>query len=254
VARIAVCQTLCIDSDLEGNLRRIAYATEQASVQKAKLACFSETALLGWVNPQAHKLAHPIPGPMFGRVAGLARKYKIMIAIGMAEKDGDKLYDSAVLIDTDGSLLLKHRKINTLRKLMKPPYARGKMKDITAVDTSIGRIGMLICADTFKEELVKTAGEKSPDLLIVPYGWAAKNEDWPKHCKALKKTVAQTARWARCPVIGTDMVGMITNGPWTGYTYGGASVVAGAPGKAIAVLREQDTDLQVVKLPVGHRK
>ncbi|UCD30624.1 MAG: carbon-nitrogen hydrolase family protein [Planctomycetota bacterium] len=253
VVRVAACQTLCIDGDLEGNLKRIEYATEQAAAQKSKLTCFPETALLGWVNPQAHKLADSIPGPMYQRVADLARKYKIMISIGLAEKDGKKLYDSVVLIDKDGSLLLKHRKINTIRHLMKPPYTRGKKEDIDAVDTKIGRVGMLICADTFKEDLIKAARAKKPDLLIVPYGWAAQKEEWPGHLESLIKTVTKTARLAGCPVVGTDLVGTITNGPWTGYTYGGGSVVTDRKGKVLAVLRDRDTDFQMVNIPIGRK-
>jgi len=254
VARIAVCQTLCIDSDLEGNLCRIEQALASAKTQKAELACFPETALWGWVNPEAHQLAGPIPGPAFNRLAKLARTYEMMIAVGMAEKDNGKLYDSAVLIDKDGSLLLKHRKINTIQKLMNPPYKRGEKKDIDAVDTPIGRIGMLICADTFKKEFVKAAGEKTPDILIVPYGWAAKKHEWPKHCKSLEETVTRTAKWAGCPVVGIDLVGAITHGPWKGYTYGGASVVSDADGKVVMLLRERNTDLGVVEIPIHHDK
>ena len=55
--RIAICQTYCIDSDPSGNLRRIEHAMDIAAKGKAQLACFPETAILGWVNPDAHKLA-----------------------------------------------------------------------------------------------------------------------------------------------------------------------------------------------------
>ena len=57
VVRVAVCQTLCIDSDIEGNFRRVENALEAAAEQGAELACFPETALLGWINPEARGLA-----------------------------------------------------------------------------------------------------------------------------------------------------------------------------------------------------
>lgn len=251
MVRIAVCQTFCIDSDREGNFRRIEYALESAEKQGAQLACFPETAVLGWVNGEAHELADPIPGPTSERIAELARKHKLMICIGLAEKAGDELYDSVILVGTDGKIFAKHRKINTLAELLDPPYARGTADEIRVVKTPIGRVGMLICADTFKDELVQAAGEQSPDLLLVPYGWAADKSEWPEHAKQLAAWVSATAKRAGCPVVGTDLVGRITSGPWTGKTYGGQSVVADREGKVLTILRDRDAEVRVIDLKIG---
>jgi predicted amidohydrolase len=253
VVRVAVCQTFCIDSDREGNLRRIEYAVEEAARQKAQLACFPETAVLGWVNPRAHQLAEQIPGAISRRICELARKHKLMICIGLSEKDGEKLYDSAILVGSDGRILDKHRKINTLVELLDPPYARGMIDEIHAVETPIGRVGMLICADTFKEELVQRAGEQKPDLLLVPYGWAADMDAWPQHGKSLAACVTAAAKRAGCPVVGTDLVGVISAGPWKGKTYGGQSVVTDAAGNVLGILRDRDADVRVFDLPLGSK-
>jgi predicted amidohydrolase len=253
VVRVAVCQTFCIDSDREGNLRRIEYAVEEAARKKAQLACFPETAVLGWVNPRAHQLAEQIPGAISRRICELARKHKLMICIGLSEKDGEKLYDSAILVGSDGRILDKHRKVNTLVELLDPPYARGTIDEIHAVETPIGRVGMLICADTFKEELVQRAGEQKPDLLLVPYGWAADMDAWPQHGKSLAACVTAAAKRAGCPVVGTDLVGVISAGPWKGKTYGGQSVVADAAGNVLGILRDRDADVRVFDLPLGSK-
>ncbi len=253
VVRVAVCQTLCIDSDRDGNLRRIEYALEAAAKQGAELACFPETAVLGWINPDAHELADPIPGPTSDRIAALARKHKLMISIGLCEKADDKLYDAAILVGADGRILLKHRKINTLVDLLDPPYARGTPEEISAVETPIGRVGMLVCADTFKEELVRRLADCSPDLVLVPYGWAAEKDEWPEHGQRLAACVSSVAKRTSCPVVGTDLVGLITAGPWKGKTYGGQSVVADRKGEVVGVLRDRDTEVRVFDLPVGRR-
>jgi predicted amidohydrolase len=252
--RIAVCQTFCIDSDRDGNLRRIEHALVTAAENEAQLACFPETAILGWVNPDAHKLADPIPGPTSERLSDMARRHKLMIAIGLCEKQGSDLYDSAILIGTDGEILLKHRKINTLRELLDPPYKRGLPHEINAVETPLGKIGMLICADTFKEALVRSIGELKPDLLVVPFGWAADKEDWPDHGKKLAGTVSRAARWAGCPLVGTDLVGMISQGPWAGKTYGGQSVIADAEGNVVTVLKDRDAEIRILDVPLGKKK
>ncbi len=246
--RIAVCQTLCIDSDREGNLRRIKYALEAAAAQQAQIACFPETAILGWINPEARKLADPIPGPTTDRLAELAKEHDMMICIGLCEKDGEDLYDAVVLIGAEGKLLAKHRKCNILTELMDPPYARGSADDIAVVDTPLGRIGMLVCADTFKDELVNRIAGQSPDLLLVPYGWAADKSAWPDHGKSLAAWVASTAQRAGCPVVGTDLVGVVSSGPWRGKTYGGQSPVADAGGTILGTLRDRDAEVRMFEI------
>ena len=246
--RIAVCQILVIDSDREGNFRRIEYALEAARAGHADIATFPESSILGWENPEAHRLASPIPGVDSDRIAALARKYGLMIAIGLDEKDGETLYDSAILVDKTGKLLWKHRKINVLAELMNPPYAEGKPDGIGVVDTQFGRIGLLICADTFSDEHFERVRQLKPDLMIVPYGWAAKVEEWPGHAKELERLVSRRAALLKCPMVGTDLVGVMSQGPWRGRTYGGASFVADGTGTILHTLRDRDVEVRVVEL------
>ena len=248
--RIAVCQILAIDGDREGNFRRVEYALAQAQALRADIATFPESIILGWQNPDAHRLATPIPGADSDRIAALARQYGLMISIGLDEKDGDRLYDSAILVDKTGRLLWKYRKLNVLAHLMDPPYAVGSPRGIGGVDTEFGRIGVLICADTFVDDYVRRIAQFKPDLVLVPYGWAAEADKWPQHEKDLAHLVTRRAREWNCPVVGTDLVGVISHGPWTGQTYGGASVVADASGQAVAILRDRDVEVRMVELPI----
>ena len=249
--RLAICQILVIDSDREGNFRRIEYALEQAAGQHAQIAVFPESSILGWENPDAHRMATPIPGADSNRIASLARKYGMMIAIGLDEKDGDHLYDSAILVDKSGKLLWKHRKINVLPELMTPPYSQGRPEDIGVVDTEFGKIAVLICADTFSDAFVERMKTLKPDLMLVPYGWAATNDKWPGHSKELEDLVRRRAAQVRCPMAGVDLVGEMIHGPWTGWTYGGSSFVADGNGRILLTARDRDTDLRVINLPIG---
>ena len=249
--RLAICQILAIDSDREGNFRRIEYALEQASAQHAQIAVFPESSILGWENPDAHNMATPIPGADSDRIASLARKYNVMIAIGLDEKDGEHLYDSAILVDKSGKLLWKHRKINVLPELMTPPYSQGRAEDIGVVETEYGRIAVLICADTFSDAFAERMKLLKPDLMLVPYGWAATNDKWPDHSKELEDLVSRRASQVRCPMAGVDLVGEMTHGPWAGWTYGGSSFVADGTGRILLTARDRDTDLRVLDLPIG---
>lgn len=250
--RVAVCQILVIDSDREGNFRRIEYALEQAEAQHADVAVFPESSILGWENPEAHQLAKPIPGEDSLRIAELAREHKLMIAIGLDEMDGHRLYDSAILVDKSGKILWKHRKINVLPELMSPPYSEGRAKDIGVVETEFGRIAVLICADTFLDSHLERIKSMKPDLLLVPYGWAALKQDWPGHSKELESLVKKRAAELGCPMVGVDLVGEMSHGPWRGRTYGGSSFVANGQGEILMTLRDRDTDLRVIELNVGN--
>jgi len=252
--RLAICQILVIDSDREGNFRRIEYALELAQARHADIAIFPESSILGWENPEAHKMAQPIPGADSERIAALARKYHVMIAIGLDEKDGDRLYDSAILVDNTGKLLWKHRKINVLPELMTPSYSQGKPEDIGVVNTEFGRIAVLICADTFSDDFARRMRALKPDLMLVPYGWAAPNDQWPQHSELLRKLVERRAAEVESPMAGVDLVGEMTHGPWTGQTYGGSSFVADATGRIVLTLKDRDTDLQTIDVPLGSER
>jgi predicted amidohydrolase len=249
--RLAICQILVIDSDREGNFRRIEYALDQAEAQHADIVIFPESSILGWENPDAHKMAEPIPGKDSNRIGTLAQKHHLMIAIGLDEKDGDRLYDSAILVDKTGKLLWKHRKINVLPELMTPPYSQGRPEDIGVVDTEFGRIAVLICADTFTDAYLERLKALKPDLMLVPYGWAAPNDQWPQHSKLLEDLVKKRAAQVGVPMAGVDLVGEMTHGPWAGQTYGGSSFVADGTGKILLTLRDRDTDLQVIEIALS---
>lgn len=244
--RIAMCQIVCLDGDRRGNFARAENAIREAKETGADLACLPETAIYGWVNPDAHTRACPIPGEDSQRLCELARQYEIFLCAGLAEKDGERLYDSALLIDDAGRILLKHRKIILLEWLMAPPYSSGH--EVKVVQTRLGRVGILICADTHKQWILKRMAELKPDLVLVPYGYAAEEDAWPDHGKELERVIRNAATTIGAPVVGTNMVGQITHGPWTGRTYGGHSTAADRAGELSAVACDFDKDIRIVTL------
>lgn len=242
----AMCQIVTLDGDRRGNFVRIENAVREAKEAGADLACLPEMAILGWINPDAHQRAHPIPGPDSDRLCKLAFNYDIYLCVGLAEKDGDCLYDSAILIGRAGKILLKHRKINLLSELMTPPYTPGE--DINAVETEFGKIGLLICADTHENHLLQRMAALGPDLLLVPYGYAAEENQWPGHGKVLEDVVKNTAHQTGACVIGTNLVGEITHGSWKGRVYGGHSVAVDKMGEIISIASDRDRNISIVEV------
>ncbi|MEN6575729.1 MAG: carbon-nitrogen hydrolase family protein [Phycisphaerales bacterium] len=243
--RVAMCQIVCMDGDRRGNLVRIELAVEEAAQAGAQIACLPESAILGWVNPDAHQRAQPIPGKDSQCLCEIAERHKIFLCVGLDEKAGEDLYDSALLIDGTGRILLKHRKIILLSELMTPPYAAGS--EVQVVETPLGRIGILICADTHEPQILARMAELKPDLVLVPYGYAAQEDQWPEHGKELERVVTNAARTFHAPVMGTNLIGQITHGPWAGRTYAGHSVAADRTGKILTVGRDFDRDVVLVR-------
>lgn len=247
--RVALCQIFGLDGDRSGNFVRIENALRQAAGEGADIACFPEAILLGWVNDEAHRRACAIPGPDTERLAGLARQYGIWICAGICEKSGTRLYDSAVLIDDAGEIRLRHRKINILTELMTPPYTPGE--EVAAVETPFGRLGVLICADTFREDILDRMAMLRCDLLLVPYGWAAPEDKWPDHAEALRDVVSHAAVRTGAAVVGVNLVGTITKGPWAGQVYGGQSVACDKGGAALLTLADRDRDIRSVRIALA---
>lgn len=243
--RVALCQTE-VGADPETNLQRIEAAIAAAGAAGAQLAVFAEAADFGWVNPRAHVAAASIPGATTERLARAARRHGIMVAGGICEKAGERLFNTAVLIDRNGELLGKHRKVNVLEELMSPPYSRGEGAGHSVFATRLGRIGLMICADTFEPDLVQQLASQGPELLVVPYGWAAPREAWPGHGKSLAARVAATARACRAPMVGVDSCGQLGFGPWKGFELGGQSVFADAEGRVQAVLADRRPEVRLV--------
>lgn len=244
--KIALAQIFCLDGDRSGNFVRIENAIREAKAGDADIICFPETVILGWVDSDAHERACPIPGQDSESLCKLAKNYEILLCAGLAEKDGTKLYDSAVLVDKRGRILLKHRKINILTELMKPPYTPGK--EVNAVDTEFGKIGLLICADTHKDEILERMADLRPDLLLVPYGYAEQEENWPKHGKELERVVNNAGRKTGAVVVGTNLIGEITKGPWKGRIFGGHSVTADKNGKILTIGADRDRDIGIISI------
>ncbi|MFH1367501.1 MAG: carbon-nitrogen hydrolase family protein [Elusimicrobiota bacterium] len=253
--KVAMCQIVCLDGDREGNFVRVENALREASEAGADIACFPESSILGWVNPDAHTRAYTIPGGDTDRLCELARRYKTHLCIGLDEKDGNNLYDAAVLIDDAGKILLKHRKMNNLddvKGLMVPNYTSGNRID--AVKTRFGKIGLLICADTFDNNNLRRMAALEPDLLLVPYGWVNNEAAWPKHGEALAKVVAWAAQVTGAPAVGTDSIGQVSHGCWAGSYYGGASVAYYPNWVKIGAAADRDREVKIVNIELTPKR
>jgi predicted amidohydrolase len=247
--KVAICQIFLLDGDRRGNFVRIEKAIAEAKSRHADIVCFPETVVLGWLNTDAYVAALPIPGPDSDRLCQLAKKYSTYLCAGIEEKENGQLFNSAILIDEQGRILLKHRQINIPPGLMNPPYTPGE--DIHIADTKFGKIGVLVDADSRREDILDRLKALKATLILVPYGYAEQGQNWPKHGQELQNAAKNAAIRAGAVVVGTNAVGQITKGPWAGRVFGGQSVAFDKTGRIIAVAKDRDRDVTITPIRIG---
>jgi N-carbamoylputrescine amidase len=169
-AALAVTQ---VTADVERNVRGILGAIAEASRARADLVLFPEAAVTGLINngDAAHdlRLGEPIPGPVTSRLAQAAREDSIYVGLGLLELDGDSLYDSAVLLDRRGQLILKHKRISPGwrdRDCDTRVYREGDA--VGHADTPLGSFAFLICGDLFEKGMAERVRDMQVDYLLYP--------------------------------------------------------------------------------------
>ena len=233
---VAMIQMKVVGGKMEDNLRQAEKMVADAAAHGADIALLPECMDLGWTHPSSLSNATAIPdGEVFSRLSALAKKNKIFICSGLTEKDQDKVFNAAVLIDDEGKLLLKHRKINEL-DIGKPYYATGDRINVT--DTKLGRIGVMICADAAVEDrsIINSLGRMEPQIILSPSAWAV-----PPDYDPVKEPYGKIWRDAYLPaaekfatyIISTSNVGYMNDGPWKGWDCIGASLAVDNKGKEI---------------------
>jgi predicted amidohydrolase len=231
--KLAMVQMQVDGGALDQNLQRAAQHISRAAGNGAKIALLPEMMDLGWTHPSAKNLAYAIPeGKTCRFLCELAKKYKIFVCAGISENDHAAIYNSAVLIDPSGEVLLKHRKLNEL-DIAHDIYAQGDRLNV--VQTSLGTIGLHICADASAPGniLSKSLAYMGADIILSPCSWAVPpgfNNDSTPYGEPWISAYHEVSSLFNLWIIGVSNVGKITAGPWNGWDCIGNSLAYGPGG------------------------
>ncbi|MBS7537337.1 carbon-nitrogen hydrolase family protein [Ancylobacter lacus] len=169
--RIALWQTAGDPgNDAAANLDRLEAAAAGAAAAGAGLLVAPEMFLSGYAigREAAARGAEPAEGPAFRRAAQIARRHGIALAYGYPERGGDgAVYNAAVLVGADGTLLLNYRKTHLFAELDRSMFAPGQEIGRLA-QLGAFRVGLLICYDVEHPEAVRSLALAGADLVIVP--------------------------------------------------------------------------------------
>ncbi|BBH16769.1 nitrilase [Nocardioides baekrokdamisoli] len=158
--KIALWQTGSADL---GRLRERAL---EASAEGARLLITPEAFTSGYAVPDIAELAQPLGGAWDQAVAAIAAETGLAILYGHPERAGDVVFNSATLVDRDGSVLTRHHKTHLygeVDRVYQPGTSLDALADLDGV-----RVGVLICYDVEFPETVRMLALAGADLVAVP--------------------------------------------------------------------------------------
>lgn len=156
--RAAAVQLSPVLDDGEGTVEKVLQALEQAARQGAQLVVFPETILpyypyFAFITPPAamgaehmrlYERAVWVPGPVTAVIAAAAAAHELVVVLGVNERDHGSLYNTQLIFDADGRLVLKRRKLTpTFHERML--WGQGDGSGLRTVATAVGRLGALAC-------------------------------------------------------------------------------------------------------------
>ncbi len=138
----------------------------EAARQKADLAVLGETVTGVGIAKPVKEIAESIPGPSTEYFGQLAKKHNLHIVVSLNERDGHLIYNTAVLLDPDGKLIGKYRKVCLPRSEIDAGVAPGS--DYPVFDTRFGKVGMMICYDGFFPEVARELTNRGAEVIAWP--------------------------------------------------------------------------------------
>ena len=206
-------------------------------------------------------LAETIPGPSTEFFGALAKQLGVVIVTSLFERRAPGLYhNTAVVMERDGSIAGKYRKMHIpddpayYEKFYFTPGDLG----FRPIDTSVGRLGVMVCWDQWYPEAARLMALRGADLLIYPTAIGYESSDTPDEQQRQREAWTTVQRGHAVanglPVVTVNRVGhepdpsQQTNG----IQFWGSSFVAGPQGELLFRASETDEVAQVVEVDVAH--
>jgi predicted amidohydrolase len=239
ILKLAMAQMFVEGGQRENNLNMAVERIEEAAKNKADIILLPEAMDLGWTHSSATREAMEIPGgSTFETLAKAAKKNGIYVCAGIIEKSGKHTFNSAVLINPKGELMLKHRKINEL-DIAHDLYDLGDR--INVCETEFGRIGVLICADASSKDYIlpRSMGYLGAGLILLPSSWAVPpgyDNNKEPYGGMWKDAFQSVCKEFNLNIAAVSNVGKIVDGPWKDWDCIGNSMLVENGGENIFVL------------------
>src|SRR6478672_4701514 len=165
--RIAVYQGSAVRRDKAANLQQIRRAAAAASAMGADVLVLPELFLTGYnIGRAVHELAESRDGPSLAAIRQTAQQSVCALCVGFPEREGDKVFNSAALIDSRGQQIYVYRKSHLFGEQETALFSRGEE---LAVAKLAGRhVGLAICCDIEFPEVARELKRQGAEAVLVP--------------------------------------------------------------------------------------
>ncbi|MEN9681036.1 MAG: hypothetical protein RLZZ627_929 [Pseudomonadota bacterium] len=258
---VGFVQQPCGDPSASVNLERSIQAIREAKSRGAELIILPELHLGPYFcqteDTTCFDLAEPIPGPTTEALGHVAAELGIVIVASLFERRAPGLYhNTAVVLEKDGRLVGKYRKMHIpddpgyYEKFYFTPGDLG----FKPIDTSVGKLGVLVCWDQWYPEAARLMALAGADLLIYPtaIGW---NIDDPEAERERQLNAWITVQRGHAvanglPVIACNRIGHEEDpsAQSSGIRFWGNSFAAGPQGEFLTHLDAVEEKVELVEI------
>lgn len=248
-------------NDINDNMQRLKKGIEQLAKQGAQLIVLQELHNSLYFcqieTVDNFDLAEPIPGPSTAFFSDIAAANNVVIVTSLFEKRAAGLYhNTSVVIEKDGSIAGKYRKMHIpddpayYEKFYFTPGDLG----FVPIQTSLGKLGILVCWDQWYPEAARLMALNGAELLIYPtaIGYESSDVEEEKQRQREAWTTVQRGHAVAngLPVIAVNRVGFEPDPSQQtqGITFWGSSFVAGSQGEFIYRASETEEECTIVEI------
>ena len=246
-------------ADVKDNLQRLAEGIEDLAKRGAQLIVLQELHNTLYFcqeeNVVNFDLAEPIPGPSTRFYGELARRHGVVIVTSLFEKRAPGLYhNTAVVIERDGSIAGKYRKMHIpddpafYEKFYFTPGDLG----FHPIDTTVGRLGVMVCWDQWYPEAARLMALQGAQLLIYPtaigYDPNDPTDEQQRQREAWTTVMRGHAVANGLPVIAVNRVGMEE----PNINFWGSSFAVGPQGELFYRASEDEEESIIIEIDLDH--
>jgi N-carbamoylputrescine amidase len=236
-----------VGADLAATRKKTEEGVRSAAARGARLVLLQELHQSSYFckveDPALFDLAEPIPGPGTEWLGGLARECSVVIVGSLFERRAAGLYhNTAVVLETDGSFAGRYRKAHIPDD---PAYYEKFFftpgdGDLRPIETSVGRLGVLVCWDQWYPEAARLMTLAGAQLLLYPTAIGRSAED-PESEQRRQQDAWELVQRGHAvanglPVLACNRVGFEPDpsGATSGITFWGNSFACGPQGEILA--------------------
>jgi predicted amidohydrolase len=150
----------------EKNLELFCQQIDAAGKLGLDIVCLPEAITMVGTGKSGPQTAEAIPGPSTARLGEAAKKNRLWVVAGLYEKDGSRVYNTAVLVDREGKLAGKYRKTHLPREEWRVGVTPGQ--EYPVFQTDFGTVAIQICYDWFFPEVGTIWGLKGAEIVFAP--------------------------------------------------------------------------------------